>query len=93
MPSRAGKSKITFRRMVAPECLPASELATAERILARLVALAYAGDHQDLFSAEAKEQSGLPMPSSSAVPLVAQTISVREVAQYERLTGSPTHAD
>ena len=60
MPSRASKSKLAFQRTVAPEPIAASELDSAERILARFVALAYAGDHPDLFTAEPNRQSGLP---------------------------------
>ena len=50
MPDGAGKSKCTFRRTVAPEHISASELDTAERLLTRFVALAYAGEHPDLFT-------------------------------------------
>jgi hypothetical protein len=60
MPGRASKSKLAFQRMVAPEPIAASELDSCERILARLVALAYAGDHPALFTAEPDHQSGLP---------------------------------
>jgi hypothetical protein len=49
------------RRMVASEPIAATELGTAERILARLVALAYAGDHPDLFTAGPEEPSGVPI--------------------------------
>jgi hypothetical protein len=37
--------------------MDASELATAERTLARLVALAYASEHSDLFEVDIKEPS------------------------------------
>ena len=67
MPSRADKCKLEFQRMVAPEPIAASELDSAERILARFVALAYAGDHPDLFTAGTEEQSGVPILPSSAV--------------------------
>jgi hypothetical protein len=49
------------RRMVASEPIAATELGTAERILARLAALAYAGDHPDLFTAGPEEPSGAPI--------------------------------
>ena len=58
MPSGTRKSKCTFRGIVAPEPISASELGIAESILARFVALAYAGDHQDLFSSKADAPEG-----------------------------------
>jgi hypothetical protein len=72
MPSGTRKSKCTFRGIVAPEPISASELGTAERVLARFVALAYVSDHPDLFTL------GMGAPPeephfSSAVTLVAQT--------------------
>jgi len=55
--------------MLAPEPIAASELDAADRILARLVALAYAGDHPDLFKAGTEERSDVPLfSSSSAIP-------------------------
>lgn len=62
--------------MVAPELIAASEFDTAERILARFVALAYANDHPDLVTAGTEEQSGVRNLSSSAVLLVVRTVSV-----------------
>ena len=50
MPGGTRKSKCTFSRIVAPEPISTSELETAERLLARFVALAYAGEHPDLFT-------------------------------------------
>jgi hypothetical protein len=52
MPAGAGKSKGTFRRIVAPAPVSASELEAAELILARFLALAYADEHPDLFSSK-----------------------------------------
>jgi hypothetical protein len=49
MPRGTSQSKFTFRRSVAPEPVCPSELETAERLLARFVALAYAADHPDVF--------------------------------------------
>jgi hypothetical protein len=83
MPSGTRKSKCTFRKIVASEPSSVSELDTAERILARFVALAYAGDHPDLFTPGTDERPDGPTLSSSAVPLVARTVSAAEVAQYE----------
>ena len=60
MPSQANRPKLIIRRMVASEPIAAAELGTAERILARLVALAYAGDHPDLFTAGPQDPSGAP---------------------------------
>jgi hypothetical protein len=60
MPSGTRKSKCTFRRIVAPEPISAPDLDTAERLLARFVALAYASDRPDLFTAEPDQQSGMP---------------------------------
>lgn len=83
MPSGTRKSKCTFRRIVAPEPISASELDTAERLLARFVALAYAAEHPDLFANRMDEPSNEPTFSSSAVRLVAGTVLSAEVAQYE----------
>ena len=82
MSSGTRKSKCTFRGIVAPEPISASELGTAERLLARFVALAYASDHPDLFTPGTDEPPDGPL-SSSAVTLVARTASLAEVAQYE----------
>jgi hypothetical protein len=71
MPGRANKSKLAFQRMVAPEPIAASELDSGERILARLVALAYAGDHPDHFSVGTEEQLDPTVPSCPVVTSVA----------------------
>jgi hypothetical protein len=71
MPGQARRSNLTVRRMVAPEPIASSESETLERILARLVALAYAGDHPDLFPAGIEEQPGVPILDSFAVSFVA----------------------
>jgi hypothetical protein len=55
MPGETRKAKYTFSRIVAPEPISASELDTAERLLARFVALAYVGDHPGLFTSGTKE--------------------------------------
>lgn len=83
MPSGTGKSKCTFIRIIAHEPISTSELDTAERLLARFVALAYAGEHPDLFKPGTDEPPGGPTFSSSAVTLVARTVSAAEVPQYE----------
>jgi len=83
MPSGTRKSKCVFRRIIAPDPIPASELDTVERVLARFVALAYAGEHPDLFTPGKDEPPSGPSLSSSAVTLVARTASMAEVAQYE----------
>lgn len=70
MPSRASKSSLAFRKTVALDPIAVSELDTAERILARFVALAYAGDHPDLFAA------GTEVQTASTVPAVAVVTSV-----------------
>jgi hypothetical protein len=83
MASGTRKSKCRFRRIVASEPVSAPELETAERLLARFVALAYAAEQPDLFAGGTAEPPGGETFSSSAVPLVAQTVSSTEVAQYE----------
>jgi hypothetical protein len=65
MTDGGGKSKCTFRRIVAPELISASELETVERLLARFVALAYAADNPDLFSPEANKRELAELPGSS----------------------------
>jgi hypothetical protein len=82
MPSGTRKSKCTFRGIVAPEPISASELGTAERVIARFVALAYASDHPDLFTVGTDAPPEEPL-SSSAVTLVARTALAAEVTQYE----------
>jgi hypothetical protein len=64
--------KFTFQKLAAPEPIVAAELENAERILARLVAVAYAKDRPDLFSKESKKQSGTPTPTSSALTLMVR---------------------
>ena len=83
MPSGTRKSQCTFRRIVAPEPISASELDTAERILARFVALAYAGEHPDLFTPGTDDSPAGPTFSPSAVTLVARTVLAAEVVQNE----------
>ena len=83
MPSGARKSKYRFRGIVAAEPISASELDSAERILARFVALAFAADHPDLFTPGTDEPHDGPTPSSSEVLLVSRTVSVAEDTQYE----------
>jgi hypothetical protein len=83
MPSGTRKSRCTFRRIVAPEPISTSELDAAERLLARFVALAYAGEHPDLFTPGTNKPPSGPTSPSSAVTLVAPTVSAAEVAQYE----------
>jgi hypothetical protein len=55
MSNRSGRSKVSVRKGIAPKPIDASELASAERTLARLVALAYACDHPDLFEVDNQE--------------------------------------
>ena len=83
MASGTRKSKCRFRRSIALESISASELDTAERLLARFVALAYAAEHPDLFTAGTAEELSGPALSSSAVPLGPQTVSPTDVAPYE----------
>jgi hypothetical protein len=95
MPAGAGKSKCTFRRIVAPAPVSASELEAAERILARFVALAYAAEHPDLFSSKSAKpetaesssdytsRNDGPALACSGVPLVARTTVAVEIAQHE----------
>jgi hypothetical protein len=48
--------------MVAPEPIAASEAEASERIVARLVALAYVKDNPDLFTSEIEENSVTDSP-------------------------------
>jgi hypothetical protein len=80
MPSQASGTKLSFRGKLDPEPITTSGLDTAERILARLVALAYVADHLDLFPDKAI--SG-PTCSGSAVIFVGTTALVAEAAQHE----------
>jgi hypothetical protein len=95
MPTGAGKAKCVFRTTVAPDPISASAMETAERILSRFVALAYAADHPDLFSSKAEKPETAesssdhtsrkdgPVLASSGVPLVARTTVAVEIAQHE----------
>ena len=71
MPTEARKPRISFRRMVLPEPIAELELVAAERILARLVALAFAADHPDLFTSETEVQAGVTVPPPSVLTFVA----------------------
>jgi hypothetical protein len=75
MPRGTRKAKFTFRRMVASEPVSASELETAERLLARSVALAFVADHPDLIRPGPFESLSEPALSSAVVTSVAQTAS------------------
>ena len=79
MASGTRKSKCTFRRIAASQPVSAAELETAEQLLARFVALAYAAENPDLFPGGIAEPHG-GQTSSSAVPLVAPTVSSTEAA-------------
>jgi hypothetical protein len=46
--------------------MPADELAAAERLLARLVARAYAADHPGLFGKDVEPEGPVSGPSSAA---------------------------
>ena len=83
MPSVSRTSKCAFRRIVAPEPISPSELETAERLLARFVALAYAAENPDLFPGGIAEPPGGQTFPASAVPLLAPTVSSTEAAQNE----------
>lgn len=61
---------ITITRVVAPEPIPAEDLAAAERMLARLVARAYAADHPELFGKHtdsSEDHSGPPAAAAAVV--------------------------
>ena len=51
MQREASKCKLAVRKTVVSEPISAPDVDIAERILARLVALAYAGDHPEFFTA------------------------------------------
>jgi hypothetical protein len=53
---------------VSHESMTTSEYKSAERILARLVALAFASDHPELFTTSIDDQSDAPILSSSELP-------------------------
>ena len=78
----ARKSKFAFRRSIALEAIGTSELDTAERVLAHLVALAYVGDHPDLFKPGIDERSGQIL-SPCEVPLMTNPLSAAKVARYD----------
>jgi hypothetical protein len=66
MPAGAGKSECTFRRIVASGAISSSDLETAERLLARFVALAYAGDHPDQFPSAVVDKTGIGRASRNS---------------------------
>lgn len=51
MAAKTGRSvrRLTIRTRIASEAMPAADLDAAERIVARLVARAYAAEHPELF--------------------------------------------
>ena len=83
MASGTRKSKCTFRRIAASQPVSAAELETAEQLLARFVALAYAAENPDLFPGGIAEPPGGQTFPASAVPLLAPTVSSTEAAQNE----------
>jgi hypothetical protein len=70
-----GKSRVEFRHVVAPETISAPEQQTAECILARLVALAYAAEHPGRF---------VPAAADMAEVLVVTTPSTNMVISMAR---------
>jgi len=66
--NRQGRSRFRIVRRVAPEPMPAEEWQAAERLLARLIARAYAADHPELFrlAAGASDKATLTGPSAAA---------------------------
>ena len=78
----ARKSKFAFRRSIALEAIGTSEMDAAERILTHLVALAYVGDHPDLFKPGIDELPGQIL-SPCEVPLMTNPVSAAKIARYE----------
>jgi len=64
-PKSKRSDKLSVRKMVAPQPIAASEFDLAERILARLVALAFVRDHPELFATGAKSSLGLSVEAVS----------------------------
>jgi hypothetical protein len=69
---RSNALRCAFHKLVASKPISTSEFEIVERNLARLVALAYASDHPDLFTPGTDEAADGPPPASSAVTLLAQ---------------------
>jgi len=65
MASGRSRSRFTVRRTVGPERMSLAEWEAAERILARLVARAYAAEHPELFGPRLGEVLGHQVPGSS----------------------------
>jgi hypothetical protein len=67
---KGSKSRVEFRDVVAPEPISAPEQETAECILARLAALAYAAEHPERFvpaAADTVEVLVVTTPSTNMV--------------------------
>jgi hypothetical protein len=64
---KGSKSKVEFRRVVAPEPISEPEQQTAEIILAHLIALAYAADHLEQFPPGGAAVALATTPSDSVV--------------------------
>ena len=67
---RTSKERFTFRATLAEKPMPAEEFAAAERMLARLIARAYAADHPKLFHpavtpSESRQSSGPPAAAAA----------------------------
>jgi hypothetical protein len=66
------KRQFTFMARIAEEPMPAEEWQAAERLLAKLVARAYAADHPDLLQARRTESTH---PKSSGPPATAAAVA------------------
>ena len=56
MTSKKRKSRFTFHTVISDEPMPHDEWEAAEKILAKLVAEAYAADHPEIFGSAVEEE-------------------------------------
>ena len=60
------KSKITITYKIASEPMSSQEVQTAERILAKMIARAYAADHPELFAPQRTQRADSTISGSAA---------------------------
>jgi len=95
MAKGGARRRFTFRATVAAEPMAAEDLQAAERILARLIARAYAADHPELFAtpqAQDDQIAGPDLHGCTRRPLTPREAgpASREGEEHESICEEPT---
>jgi len=61
------RRRFTYRASIAPGPMPTADFEASERVLARLIARAYAADHPELFGARERTTASGPPAAAAAV--------------------------